>query len=93
MPNQGDNIQEKTTMTTTIVLTAQEENALQRIAQQTGRSEDELIREAVAQYIQHYQASHRGQLLQQARGMWRDRTDLPSLETLRQEFDDHGQNV
>jgi predicted transcriptional regulator len=76
-------------MTTSIILTEQEETALQQIARQTGRSESDLVREAVAQYIQQFQVSNRRHLLQQARGMWHDRIDLPSLESLRQEFDRH----
>ena len=74
-------------MATPIVLTEQEETALQQIAQQTGKSEHDVIREAVSDYIQHYHVTHRRQLLQQARGMWRDRTDLPTLDSLRREFD------
>lgn len=74
-------------MATSIVLTEPEATALHRIAQETGKSEHDLIQEAVTQYIQQYQVVHRRQLLQQARGMWRDRTDLPPLDMLRREFD------
>lgn len=74
-------------MTISIILTKQEETALHGIAQQTGKSEHDLIREAVIQYIQRYQMTHRRQLLQQACGMWLDRMDLPPLETMRHEFD------
>ncbi|MBP1468208.1 hypothetical protein EYB53_021030 [Candidatus Chloroploca sp. M-50] len=77
-------------MTTSITLTEQEETALQTIAQQTGKTPDELLREAVEQLLVQYQQTHRRALLQQARGMWRDRTDLPTLETLRREFDRAG---
>jgi len=52
-----------------------------------GKTPDELLREAVEQLLARYQQTHRRALLQQARGMWRDRTDLPSPETLRREFD------
>jgi predicted transcriptional regulator len=78
-------------MTTSIVLTEQEETALQQIAQQTGKSERDLIREALTQYIHQFQSTDRRRLLQQARGMWRDRTDLPSLDQLRREFDQRGE--
>lgn len=77
-------------MTISIVLTEQEEAALQQIAQQTGRSAQDVIREALNQYIQHYQMTYRHTLLHQARGMWRDRTDLPPLDQLRREFDQRG---
>jgi hypothetical protein len=72
---------------TAITLTEQEQLSLRAIAQQTGKTPDELLHEAVAQFLAQFQQTHRRALLQQARGMWQDRTDLPSLATLRREFD------
>ncbi len=77
-------------VTTSITLTEQEETAIRTIAQQTGKTPDELLREAIEQLLVQYQQTYRLALLQQARGMWRDRADLPSLETLRREFDRAG---
>lgn len=74
-------------VTTHITLTDQESAMLHLIAQQTGKTQDELIYEAVQQFITQIRQIHRHALLRQARGMWKDRTDLPSLETLRGEFD------
>jgi len=70
-----------------ITLTDQESKALRAIAQQTGRTQDELIREAVEQLIAQFHHSDRRALLVQARGMWKDRNDVPALETLRNEWD------
>ena len=72
---------------TAITLTEQEQISLRDIAQQTGKTPDELLHEAVAQFLAQFQQMHRRALLQQARGMWQDRTDLPSVATLRREFD------
>jgi hypothetical protein len=72
---------------TAITLTEQEQVSLRAIAQQTGKTPDELLHEAVTQFLTHFQQTRRRALLQQARGMWQDRTDLPSLATLRREFD------
>lgn len=74
-------------MTTAITLTVPEATALQNLVQRTRRSADELVREAIQQYIQHYTLTDRHALLQQARGMWQHRDDLPSLAELRREFD------
>jgi hypothetical protein len=75
-------------MTTAEVnLTDLEHSTLRTIARQTGKSEAELLHEAVQQYLAQFQHADRRSLLQQARGMWRDRTDLPSTEELRREFD------
>lgn len=72
---------------TAITLTEQEQISLRDIAQQTGKTPDELLHEAVAQFLAQFQQMRRRALLQQARGMWQDRTDLPSVATLRCEFD------
>lgn len=72
---------------TAITLTEQEQLSLRAIAQQTGKTPDELLHEAIAQFLAQFHQTRRRALLQQARGMWQDRTDLPSLATLRREFD------
>jgi len=72
---------------TAITLTEQEQLSLRAIAQQTGKTPEELLHEAVAQFLSQFQQTRRRALLQQGRGMWQDRTDLPSLATLRREFD------
>lgn len=74
-------------VTTAIQLTDDEQTALLAIASQTGKSQAELLREAVAQYLAKFDSGSRRHLLQQARGMWKDRTDLPSPAELRGEMD------
>jgi predicted transcriptional regulator len=74
-------------VTTSIVLTEQEHTALHTIAQQTGKTQGELLREALEQFIAKFQQTQRQTSLQQARGMWKDRNDLPSVEARRREFD------
>jgi hypothetical protein len=68
-------------------LTEQEQTTLETIAQRTGKTPDELIHEAVKRLIAQFQAEDRLHLLRQARGMWKDRTDLPSVADLRREWD------
>ena len=68
-------------------LTEQEHTALETIAQCTGKTPDELVHDAVKQLIAQFQYEDRLSLLRQARGMWKDRTDLPSPADLRREWD------
>jgi hypothetical protein len=68
-------------------LTEQEQTALESMAQRTGKTPDELVHDAIKQFIAQFQAEDRLSLLRQARGMWKDRTDLPSLADLRREWD------
>lgn len=72
---------------TQIYLTEAEQQALRRLARRTGRSQSELIRDAVDRFIALRETGDRTGLLRQARGMWRGRDDLPELDSLRREFD------
>jgi hypothetical protein len=68
-------------------LTEQEQTALETMAQHLGKTPDELVHDAVKQLIAQFRSEDRLSLLRQARGMWKDRTDLPSLPDLRREWD------
>ncbi|HEY0735169.1 MAG TPA: hypothetical protein VGD69_09715 [Herpetosiphonaceae bacterium] len=70
-----------------IELSEQETQALERLAQHTGKTQAELLHEAVAELLAHVDTSDRLNVLQQACGIWRDRDDLPDVQALRAEFD------
>jgi hypothetical protein len=67
-------------------LTENEERALREIALRTGKTEDELIHDAVDKLIkQGLPAGNSG--MRHARGIWRERNDLPDFERIRREWD------
>jgi hypothetical protein len=68
-------------------LTEQEQAALETMAQSAGKTPDELVHYAIKQLIAAFLSEDRLRLLRQAHGMWKDRTDLPSLTDLRHECD------
>lgn len=72
---------------TQIYLTESEQEALRSLARDTGRSQSELIREAIDAMLERQELVDRRAAMRQARGMWRDRDDLPDLRELRDEFD------
>lgn len=74
---------------THLLLSEEEQAALDSIAHRLGRTPDQLIREALVQLISRYRIADRRRALQQARGVWKDRTDLPDWGSLRRELDRH----
>ena len=73
--------------TAQINLTNAEREALQALAQSTGKTESELLHEAVESYLNQAEGNHRLALLRQAKGIWKDRDDLPDFRALRAELD------
>ena len=72
---------------TQIYLTAKEREALRNLVRQTGKKQSELIRRAIDDFIDRFQPGDRVARLQQARGMWQGRDDLPDFRALRGELD------
>ncbi len=62
------------------------QNALAEISRETGKSQSQLINEAVERLIKDYQRQNRSLLIQQAKGIWADREDIPDVQQLRQEW-------
>ena len=62
------------------------QNALAEISRETGKTESQLISEAVERLIKDYQRQNRYLLIQQAKGICADREDIPDVQQLRQEW-------
>ncbi len=78
--------------TAQINLTDSQVDALHKLSEQTGKTEDELLQEAVNKLIGEVgEAEAKRQewleVLRQAKGIWKDRDDLPDLRELREEAD------
>jgi hypothetical protein len=76
--------------TTQIHLTEMESKALEEIAQEVGKTEEELLHEVVQNFIstsKQMALVERRARLRQAQGMWRGREDLPDVQELRREFE------
>ena len=79
-------------ITAQINLTDSQVDALHKLSLQTGKTEDELLQEAVNKLIgevgeAEVKRQERLESLRRARGIWKDRDDLPDFEKLRAEWD------
>jgi len=74
---------------TQIYLTEKEHTILKILSRRTGKAKSDLIRDAIDHMIdeQEQKVLDPVSLLRQARGMWKDREDLPDFEALRSELD------
>jgi hypothetical protein len=70
-----------------IVLPGTEGERLRALAQLTGKAEEELLREALDLLSARLMNQDRRDRLRKAKGIWKDRNDLPELSTLREEMD------
>ena len=72
-----------------IYLTKHEKQKLAVLAHETGKSQSELIRDAIDQFIKQHQTLKQDKLtiLRMAKGLWANRDDLPDFEMLRKELD------
>jgi Arc/MetJ-type ribon-helix-helix transcriptional regulator len=76
-----------TMVRTQIYLTEQEHLQLHRLAKRQGATVSELVRAAIDQMLAHRRSTHRLEALREARGIWKDRNDLPDFRELRGEWD------
>ena len=70
-----------------IYLTEDERNSLKLISEETGRTQSDLIREAIDSLISTINKKNNNKKRQEAFGIWKDRSDCPKAEELRNEFD------
>lgn len=68
---------------TQIYLTSHQRDQLAAIVRRDGRSQSQLIGEAVNLFTEQHRRSRRQAVLRAAAGIWKERTDLPSLRDLR----------
>ncbi len=72
---------------TQVYLTEREREELAALSEATGKTQSELIRQAVDAFVEQSVAKRRDAVLRRAAGIWKDRDDLPDFTAVRVEWD------
>ena len=72
---------------TRIYLTEHQHDGLAAIARDEGKRQSDLIRESGDRFIEQAGRSRREAILNEAAGIWRNRSDLPDCEAMRAGWD------
>lgn len=73
-------------MTAQVHLSESENELLQRMVLHSGKSQEQLIHEAIALFLAGPRRDDRLRLLRQARGIWQGHQSIPDPATLREEW-------
>jgi predicted DNA-binding protein len=73
--------------TAQVTLSEAESQAIQALSQSKGKTQEEILHEAIELLLKQHEVENRLVALQQARGIWQDRQDLPDFAELRNELD------
>jgi predicted DNA-binding protein len=72
--------------TAQITLSESQSQTLQALSQSKGKTQEEILHDAVEQFLTRHQVENRLMALRQARGIWQEREDLPNFAELRSEW-------
>ena len=72
---------------TQIYLSEEEQAALEKMSEESGKSKSEIIRAAIDAYIVRSGGAHRRAVLARAAGLWKDHPNPPDLAELRRSWD------
>ena len=73
-------------VTAHIDLSDDQNRALEVVARQSGKTREQVIQDAIERLLEQDQERRR-RCMNQAFGMWKERTDLPDFEAIRAEAD------
>ena len=74
-------------MTNQLTLTEEEVRAIHDLSASVGQSPQAILHAAIEQFLAQHSQRNRLEAMRAARGIWRDRDDLPDLRELRSEWD------
>ena len=72
---------------TQIYLSPAQQKALKAMAARTGRTQSQLIRDAIDRFVSQRAASDRSTVIKRTAGIWKGREDLADFAAIRREAD------
>ena len=72
--------------TAQVTLSESEAQAVQALSQSKGKTQEEILHDAIEQFLVQHKVENRLTALRQARGIWNGRQDLPDYAELRNEW-------
>jgi hypothetical protein len=73
--------------TAQVVLSEAEAESLEMLSRDQGKAPEELLHEAISQFLRQRDVQSRLDALKRARGIWQGRDDISDLKELRGEWD------
>ena len=72
--------------TAQVTLTESETEAIRALSQSKGKAQEEILHDAIEQFLAQHKVENRLTALRKARGIWHGRQDLPDYTELRKEW-------
>ncbi len=73
---------------TQIYLTKKEKKAIERLSDERGTTQSNIIREAIDEYVAEKKPSQKKKSLKDFAGIWKDKKDIPDVDKLRDEWEE-----
>ncbi|WP_103666069.1 ribbon-helix-helix domain-containing protein [Gracilimonas amylolytica] len=73
---------------TQIYLTEEEKKAIEKLSDERGTTQSNIIREAIDEYVAREKEKPRKKSIMDFAGIWKDKKDLPDIDELRDEWEE-----
>ncbi|MDZ7806229.1 MAG: CopG family transcriptional regulator [Gracilimonas sp.] len=73
---------------TQIYLTEEEKKAIEKLSDERGTTQSNIIREAIDEYVAKEKTKSKRKSIMDFAGIWKDKKDIPDIDELRDEWEE-----
>lgn len=73
---------------TQIYLTEEEKKAIEKLSDERGTTQSNIIREAIDEYVAKEKAKPKKKSIMDFAGIWKDKEDIPDIDEIRDEWEE-----